>query len=642
MNKGLGMAAVVAAFVMAGAQPSAADFAADRCGGVKTKAAAKYAKAFFGCHASALERGEAVDSGCTTKAATLLASAFDKAEALGGCVTADDEAAAQAIADAARVAVDALLTPGPTDEARACASAKMKASGRHVQVRLGCYGKGAVRGTGPGDDCLARADEKLAAGFSRAETRGGCSTSGDTDAVRGVDDSAVEDLVRILSPACGDSILGPSQECDKGDDAACPALCSKLCACLPPPVCGDGVAGLPEECDDANLTDNDGCSASCRLENASALCAGVAPASGTDIDAVFVSNDFVAPTYLTAPRLEPARLYVVERAGYVRILNLADDSVEPIPFLDISDLTTVSGERGFFSMAFDPHYETNRRFFVSYTNTSGDLVLARYEADSGNPDVADESTRHELLVIPHPGAQNHNGGQVQFGGDGFLYWSMGDGGTGTNSQDDASMLGKLLRLDVDHDSAPFVSVPLGNPHYVDGTGDLEYVWAKGLRNPWRFSFDRSNGDLYIGDVGGGSVEEIDFAPGTSPGGENYGWSLFEGSTCRNPPCADPPAGFTMPVHEYPHGRPCAVMGGYVYRGCTMPDLAGTYFFSDYCAAFVRTFEVVGGAATSVTDRTRDARSEGAFLTGVVSWGEDARGEIYIINGNNSIYRMEPE
>jgi glucose/arabinose dehydrogenase len=187
-----------------------------------------------------------------------------------------------------------------------------------------------------------------------------------------------------------------------------------------------------------------------------------------------------------------------------------------------------------------------------------------------------------------------------------------------------------------------VTVPPTNPHYIDGTTELEYLWAKGLRNPWRFSFDRLTGDLYIGDVGAGDREEIDYAPATSAGDENYGWPIFEGTTCQNGPCPDPPTGFTFPVHEYPHGRPCAVMGGYVYRGCAMPDFAGTYFYSDLCAAFVRTFEVVGGLATNHDDRTDDAKSAGASLQGVISWGQDARGEIYLVLGNNSIYRIEPE
>ncbi|HYC00527.1 MAG TPA: PQQ-dependent sugar dehydrogenase [Candidatus Limnocylindrales bacterium] len=641
MKRHFVLAALVAALVVGHAANASADPAADRCGGSKTKAAARYAKDVFSCHAHALRSGETVDAGCTATAATRLGTAFRKAEALGGCATADDEGGAQAIVDAARAAVDALLAPEQTDQARLCAAAKVQAAGRHVHGGLRCYGKTAVRGLPPSEGCLANAYERLVAGFSAAETRGGCTTTGDLDQVRDIDEDAHNDLVRALSPVCGDGIAGPSQECEDGDDATCPGLCDDTCACNLPPECGDGISEMPEECDDGDLDDGDGCSSFCQLENESALCTGIAPAAGTAIDAVFVSDDFTVPTFLTAPRLDPLRLYVTERAGYIRVLSLVDGTVNPTPFLDISNLTTTGGERGLFSMAFDPDYDSNGRFFVSYTNLSGDLVLARYEVDQGDPTVADESTRQELLVVPHPGAANHNGGQLQFGGDGYLYWSMGDGGSGHNSQDDTLLLGKLLRLDVDHDSAPFITVPASNPGYAGGTSDIEYVWSKGLRNPWRFSFDRLTGDLYIGDVGGQQIEEIDFAPGASTGGENYGWGIFEGTRCRMEPCPDPPTGFTMPVHEYTHGRGCAVMGGYAYRGCAMPDFAGTYFFSDLCGAWVRTFEVAGGAATELTDRTNDAKSAGAFFAGVVSWGEDARGELYMIS-NNTIYRIEPQ
>ncbi|MFT4569306.1 MAG: cysteine-rich repeat protein [Hyphomicrobiaceae bacterium] len=642
MKKTQFVAVLVAALLMAGGNYAAADPAADRCGGTKTKAAAKYAKVLFSCHAKALRKDEAVDARCTDRAAVRLLSAFDKAEAFGGCVTIDDEVAVGADVEAAVVAVGALLDPDATKEALKCASTKLLSAGRYIKGHLNCYGRTAVRSFGPDDQCLERTDKKLVSGFFKAERRDGCTTLGDRDAVGDLADDTVASLVRSVSPVCGDDLQGPTQECEAGGDAACPGLCNQNCICVFPPNCGDGLAELPEECDDANLNDGDGCSSVCQLEDASALCTGVPAVAGTAIDAIFVSDDFMAPLFLTAPRLDTGRLFVVERGGIIRILNLVDNSVNTTPFLDIGDLTTTGGERGLFSMAFDPDYENNGRFFISYTNTSGALVLARYEVDAGNSGIANELTRQELLVIPHPGASNHNGGQVQFGGDGYLYWSMGDGGRGVNSQDDASMLGKLLRLDVVHAVAPFVSVPPTNPSYVDGSSELEYVWAKGLRNPWRFSFDRLTGDLYIGDVGGGRREEVSFAPATSTGGENYGWNIFEGTNCNQSSCPDPTTGFTMPVHEYPHPQGCSVMGGYVYRGCAMPDLQSTYFFSDYCAAFVQTFEVVGGVAAGLTDRTDDARSAGASFTGVVSWGEDARGEIYIINGNNRIYRMEPQ
>jgi cysteine-rich repeat protein len=643
MDKRHWMAAGVAVLFALRAAGAVAGPEADRCGGAKLKAAARHAKGSFACQASALRHGEAVDPACLATATAKLAATFGQAEARGGCVTADDEGAAQAIADAARVAADSALSPAPTTESRVCASAKMQAAGRYLSVRLNCYGKAASRGLAPAGRCLVVAEDRLASAVAKAESRGGCATVDDAGALRGLAESAAADLVRALSPVCGDSLQGPSQECESSDDAACPDLCNRSCTCDPPPVCGDGVARLPEECDDGDVVDGDGCSSSCQLENASSVCAGTASAPGTALNAVFVSNRFSAPIFLTAPRLDVKRLFVVERKGYVRILKLADDSVLTTPFLDLSDRTTTVGERGFLSMAFDPDYESNGRFFVSYTSLAGDLVLDRYEVDSGNPDLADPSTRKELLVVAHPGASNHNGGQLQFGGDGYLYWSMGDGGTGANAQDDASMLGKMLRLDVNHDSAPFVTVPPTNPGYAGGMSPLEYVWAKGLRNPWRFSFDRLTGDLYIGDVGAGAVEEISFAPAASTGGENYGWNTFEGSTCNKPPCPDPPLGFTGPVHEYTHGgKHCAVIGGYAYRGCAMPGLAGNYFFSDLCSSFVRTFEVSGGVSTNLLDRTKDAKSAGAYWGGIFSWGEDARGEIYLISGNNSIFRMEPE
>lgn len=635
-------AATVATVIVVAAALAAADSAADRCGGNKMRATAKYAKGAFSCEAKALRKGQTVDPACLARAAAKAARDFARAEALGGCVTAEDEDEVSADVDAALAEALALLDPDSSSPALKCASAKLASAGTHIRGRLLCYGKGALRSLGPRQACLDKTGTKLAAGFAKAERPGGCTTTDDLAAVDALDRDTSDALVRRLSPVCGDDLQGPLQECDGGDDATCPGLCTQTCGCDFPAVCGDGVAKLPEECDDGNTDGGDGCSADCLLEDASALCAGVAATAGTAIDAVLVSDDFTVPLFVTAPPLDVARLFVVERAGYVRILDLATGAPKPTPFLDISSLTTTAGERGFFSMAFDPAYAVNGRFYVSYTDTSGDLVLARYEVDAGDPDLADPSTREELLVIPHPGAANHNGGQLQFGGDGYLYWGMGDGGASANAQSDASMLGKMLRLDVDHDAAPFVTVPPTNPGYVDGTGAIEYVWAKGLRNPWRFSFDRETGDLYIGDVGGSYREEISFAPGTSVGGENYGWRIFEGNRCNESSCPDPPTGFTMPVHDYPHPGGCAVMGGYAYRGCAMPDMAGTYFFSDLCGGFIRTFEVVGGTAVNFTDRTSDARPPGYSFMGARSWGEDARGEIYIMNGSNQIFRIVPD
>ncbi|MFN2428269.1 MAG: PQQ-dependent sugar dehydrogenase, partial [Candidatus Binatia bacterium] len=462
-----------------------------------------------------------------------------------------------------------------------------------------------------------------------------------------LDIDAAEGQVASLSPVCGDSILGPTQQCDGGDDLACPGLCNSSCACVFPPDCGDGNAVLPEECDDSNQMNGDGCSSSCTLEDASALCAGVPSAAGTAIDAVLVSAAFIAPIHATAPPLDPSRLFVVEREGRIRILNLADNTIEATPFLDIVDIVDTAGEGGLLSMAFDPAYDTNRRFFVYYTNNSGNIEIARYETLLADPNVADESTAQLVLGISHPFASNHNGGQLAFGADGYLYAATGDGGTGgDNAQDDGSMLGKVLRFDVAVDAPPYFAVPPTNPGYVDGSSQLELIWAKGLRNPWRFSFDKSTGDMLTADVGQNSLEEINFQAASSTGGENYGWDIFEGTSCHDPDplpmCPAPPTGFTMPIHEYSHALGCSITGGFVYRGCAMPDLAANYFYSDYCTPFLRTVEISGGAAINPVNRTSDATDGGATLNNILSFGEDARGEIYILRQNGVVYRIEPE
>jgi glucose/arabinose dehydrogenase len=270
-------------------------------------------------------------------------------------------------------------------------------------------------------------------------------------------------------------------------------------------------------------------------------------------------------------------------------------------------------------------------------------VVARYEV-SLDPDVADDTSEEILLTIPQP-ASNHNGGQVAFGPDGYLYVGMGDGGGGGDpwetGQDDMALLGKMLRIDVDIETAPFHAVPPDNPDAGIGL-PLGLIWSKGLRNPWRFSFDRDTGDIYIADVGQNMVEEIDFEPASSTGGVNWGWDIFEGSSCfepdPDPTCPSPPTGFTFPVHEYTHAEGCSVTGGYVYRGCAMPDLAGRYFYSDYCTPFVDTFVMSGGLATSFVDKTGEL---GAGLSNASSFGQDARGELYIVDHGGSVWRIVP-
>ncbi|HXC53169.1 MAG TPA: PQQ-dependent sugar dehydrogenase [Candidatus Limnocylindrales bacterium] len=625
-----------------------ADEAADRCGAAKMKAAGRYGQALLFCNAAATRRDEAVDPLCTAKAADKLDGAIQKADDAGGCVTGMDAGAIEGAVSGDVDAVLAALAPDPNDDARQCAASKMKSAGKHYAALLACYSKGANGSEGPDPDCIVHSEDKLFAKYTKADDAGGCTATGDAGAIDDLATSGAHARVAELSPVCGDAITGPTQQCEPEDDGACPGQCSVQCICVVPPACGNGTAEYPEECDDGGAADGDGCSASCLLEDASALCDGVPSTSGTALDAVLVSADFNEPIYATAAPLDPLRLFVVERAGRIRIVNLADDTILSTPFLDIQDLTTTDGERGLLSMAFDPAYDTNRRFYVNYTNNAGDTTIARYEASIGDHNVADESTAKILLVITQP-ASNHNGGQIAFGADGYLYIGMGDGGGGgdpwENAQDDGELLGKILRMDVDVSTAPYYAVPTTNPHYSVGA-PIELVWAKGTRNPWRFSFDRATGDLVIGDVGQDTREEIDFQSASSTGGENYGWDIFEGTMCYEPDpapmCPSPPTGFTMPVLEYTHAAGCSITGGFVYRGCALPDLAGTYFYGDYCGNFIRTIELPGGVATNAQNRTSDIESAGASISSVISFGQDARGELYILEDNGRVYRIVPE
>jgi glucose/arabinose dehydrogenase len=362
---------------------------------------------------------------------------------------------------------------------------------------------------------------------------------------------------------------------------------------------------------------------------------------------VLVASGLSSPVHITAAPLDPNRLFVIEQPGRIRIIK--NGVLLPTPFLDIVGRVGSGGnEQGLLSLAFHPDFESNNRFFVNYTNTGGDTVIARHEV-AGNPDEVDASSEKILLTISQPFG-NHNGGQVAFGPDGFLYVGMGDGGSAGDpneaGQRDDTLLGKLLRIDVDVDMPPYHAVPPSNPNAGAGN-PLGLMWAKGLRNPWRFSFDRVTGDLYLGDVGQSQWEEIDFQPGASTGGENYGWDVFEGEHCFDPEplladCPEPPTGFTMPIVEYNHGEGCSVTGGFVYRGCRMPDLHGTYFYADFCTALIRTFTVVGGAAQNQADRTADlAPGGGLSIDALTSFGEDARGELYIADRGGEIFKIVP-
>jgi glucose/arabinose dehydrogenase len=327
-----------------------------------------------------------------------------------------------------------------------------------------------------------------------------------------------------------------------------------------------------------------------------------------------------------------SRLFITQQIGMIRIYDAL--GLRATPFLDIRSIVLSGGERGLLSVAFHPLYRDNGFFFVYYTNQNGDNNVARYKVSPSDPDLADPASGTILLTIPHPTFANHNGGQLQFGPDGYLYIGAGDGGSAgdpnNHAQDLSQLLGKILRIDVDH-GAPY-AIPPSNP-FVQRIGARGEIWAYGLRNPWRFSFDRANGDLWIGDVGQDLYEEVDLQPASSIGGENYGWRKMEGFHCYNPStnCGD--ASFTMPILEYPHTQGnCSISGGYRYRGTQIPSLRGAYLYGDYCTGTIWTATPSGAAwASTVLFTTTIAIS---------SFGQDLSGELYVLDVTKGIvYRI---
>ncbi len=351
---------------------------------------------------------------------------------------------------------------------------------------------------------------------------------------------------------------------------------------------------------------------------------------------VEVAHGLDHPLYVTAPPGDP-RLFVVEQTGRVRLLK--GGRLREEPFLDLTDRVRSGGERGLLSIAFHPAYRTNGFVFVDYTDRNGDTRIERYHV-SANSEVADPASARLVLAVKQPYA-NHNGGHILFGPDGMLYVGMGDGGAGGdphgNGQNPAALLGKLLRLDVDVSNsaaaAPY-RIPADNP-FADRAhapaGARPEIWALGLRNPWRFCFDATAGLLYIADVGQDRWEEVDVAPLHSAG-LNYGWNRTEGKHDYKTG-GRRERGLVAPLVEYGHGEGCSITGGFVYRGRAMPELAGTYFFADYCSGWIRSFRVVGGRATA--GRTWLDLKPGS----VTSFGLDAQGELYLTNADGTVYRL---
>jgi glucose/arabinose dehydrogenase len=397
--------------------------------------------------------------------------------------------------------------------------------------------------------------------------------------------------------------------------------------------CAEAPSALGSEDGRLPLTDTSGCT----------------PRSGVGLVLRPLLKGLDRPVQVLAPAGD-ARLFVLEQPG--RVLVAREGVLLKVPFLDISDkLTSRSNEQGLLGMVFHPRFPEDPRFFVNYSEAgSGATVIAEYRVDPAKPDRALAAERR-ILRVEQPFA-NHNAGGLAFSPkDGFLYVGLGDGGAGGdpqgNGQNSATLLGSMLRLDVDSERAHGYAIPKDNPGAVLavwGGKPAPELWAMGLRNPWRFSFDPVNSDLYIGDVGQNAVEEIHWVPGSSGGGENYGWNIREGDACYSsgPDCAL--AGRTDPVYTAKARRPCnSITGGYVYRGRCLPDLVGRYVFGDYCHDTVLSFEMKDGIAVGFADMTPQLDPRGSLISGLSSFGLDGFGELYVVSHRGGVvYRIEAD
>jgi glucose/arabinose dehydrogenase len=329
---------------------------------------------------------------------------------------------------------------------------------------------------------------------------------------------------------------------------------------------------------------------------------------------VVVARGLGPLTHLAAPVGEPGRLYVVQQEGVIRVID--HGRLRPQPFLDIRKRVSSGGERGLLSVAFHPSYAKNHRFYVDYTDTAGDTRVVEFRS---NGRTAILSSMRQIFAEPQP-YPNHNGGQLAFGPDRMLYIGLGDGGSGgdpqNNGQTFTTKLAKIWKLNVDKPGARPVLV------------------AYGLRNPWRFSFDRATSDLYIADVGQDAWEEIDYVPRGQLGRlMNFGWSVYEGNaTYDSNRSLDPRGALVRPVEVYSHDEGCSVTGGFVYRGKASPALLGRYFYGDYCSGTVWSLRIAGGKAT-------DVRREAFSIPTLASFGEDSRGGLYAVTGNGIVYRI---
>jgi glucose/arabinose dehydrogenase len=352
--------------------------------------------------------------------------------------------------------------------------------------------------------------------------------------------------------------------------------------------------------------------------------------ANADLQFQSVASDLPNPVAITHAGDGSGRLFIALQEG--RILIFDGTRILPTPFLDIRSKVSCCGERGLLSVAFHPNYASNGFFFVNYTNIAGHTVVARYKV-SEDPNVANYRMRKIILRVRQP-FPNHKGGQLQFGPDGFLYIGLGDGGSGgdpgNRAQNRRLLLGKMLRVDVNGRTR--YSIPSNNP-FLGVSGVKKEIWAMGLRNPWRFSFDRLTGDLYIADVGQNSWEEVNHQPAASLGGENYGWRLMEGNHCFNPASDCNDGTLILPIVEYDHTVGCSVTGGYVYRGSLVPSLFGIYLYGDFCTGVIwgTRFDQATGWTTTVLHDTN-------FV--ISTFGENEVGELYVADyAVGTIYRI---
>ena len=363
-----------------------------------------------------------------------------------------------------------------------------------------------------------------------------------------------------------------------------------------------------------------------------------------------VATGLQRPVFVTQVRGDTARLFIVEKAGRIRVVK--DGELLETPFLTIPGVSERFQEMGFLGLAFHPDYTNNGRFYVYYSTVPGGTHISRvaeYRVSDDNPDVADAASARVLLEMNQP-EDNHNGGHLEFGLDGYLYIAAGDGGGGGdqhgsngNGQNLGTLLGKILRIDVNGTGAGEMgayAIPSGN---ASAEGALPEIWSYGLRNPWRFSFDACTGDMYIGDVGQNQIEEVDFEP-AGISGRNYGWRLMEGGDCFNPDngCDAAAQNLVLPVATYDHGVGVSITGGYVYRGAAIPDLRGTYLYADYQSARFFVLRMADGSVAQEQLEITDNINPGNDVGGISSFGQDSAGELYVVSFGGSVYRIVPE